>query len=125
MSRVGFEPTFPVLERTKKFHVVDCAATVITSCFSIQKSTLFPKNDLCFVQFPQKKICNRDALLSSEVGTQFLNIICKNILLQRIYLSVNWIRRQPSEFCNPLEDRIRIYSSEETPFRGDGNKLIK
>jgi FAD synthase len=29
MSRVGFEPRMPVLERAKTFHILDCAATVI------------------------------------------------------------------------------------------------
>jgi hypothetical protein len=29
ISRVGFEPTIPVLERTKTFHSLDCATAVI------------------------------------------------------------------------------------------------
>jgi hypothetical protein len=31
MPLVGFEPTIPVFERAKTFHVSDCAATVISS----------------------------------------------------------------------------------------------
>jgi hypothetical protein len=33
MPRVGFDPTIPVSERAKKFHALQCAATVIGSSY--------------------------------------------------------------------------------------------
>jgi hypothetical protein len=41
MPRVGFQPVFPVFERAKIFHALDCVATVISPNFSEIGKSLF------------------------------------------------------------------------------------
>jgi hypothetical protein len=45
MTRVGFQPTIPVFERTKTAHALDGAATVIDSIyFVVSKYSIFHRS---------------------------------------------------------------------------------
>jgi hypothetical protein len=88
----------------------------VTTCITwiyIKRILILPTEYIVFCMIPTINVVTETHFLSSEIGTQFLNIICTNFVIQTIYLSVNWIRLQQSSII--LWKAEQVFTLQKKP----------